>query len=276
MRVLSVFAGIGGFDLAAHWLGWATAVFVEWEEFPRQVLMKNFKCVPVEQLSAAELADIIGQWRMWRPGQPQPTSVLYGDICHFDATAWLGAIDLVCGGFPCQPFSSAGAGAGVDDPRHLWPQMLRVICEVRAPHVVGENVRGLLTKHPVQFEAVCAELEAKGYDVQPVLLPAAGVGAPHERYRFWFVAHAHHGQRQRPERQVCAGRHAAGVCREANADAHSAGREEPHSPGFAAKPGECAGGAHARHAADAGSQRGEAQQYALSRRKSDALSLIHI
>ncbi|MDO7849925.1 DNA cytosine methyltransferase [Hymenobacter sp. M29] len=197
MRLLSLFAGIGGFDLAAHWMGWATAVMVEIDPFARQVLIKNFKCIPAEDLGAAELADIISQWKVWRPGQLQPQTVLYGDICQFDARLWLGAIDLVCGGFPCQPFSDAGKGLGTNDPRHLWPQMLRVIREVRPCHVLGENVRGLLTRHPLQFEAVCAELEAEGYDVQPVLLPACGVGAIHKRDRFWFVAHSLRWQSER-------------------------------------------------------------------------------
>lgn len=258
MRLCSLFAGIGGFDLAAHWMAWATAVMVEWDDFGRKVLIKNFKCVPAESLSAAQLAEIISQWKVWCPGQPQPTTVLYGDICQFNACAWRGAIDLVCGGFPCQPFSSAGAGGGVNDPRHLWPQMLRIIREVRPSYVVGENVRGLLTKHPLQFEAVCADLEAEGYDVQPFLLPAAGVGAPHERYRFWFVAHANHGQRQRPERKICAGRHAAGLCGEANADSSGTGWQEPHAPDFAAKSGLGAGHGNAGNAAHAASQRQQA------------------
>ncbi|MBX0290978.1 DNA cytosine methyltransferase [Hymenobacter sp. HSC-4F20] len=191
MRLCSLFAGIGGFDLAAHWMGWATVILVEWEEFPRQVLMKNFKCVPAEDLSPAELTAIIDAWKAWKPGQPQPTSVLYGNICHFDATQWRGAIDLVCGGFPCQPYSDAGKKLGNDDPRALFPQMLRVIRELAARWVLGENVRGLLSQAKgLAFESVCAGLEAEGYEVQPVLLPAAGVGAPHKRDRFWFVAHA--------------------------------------------------------------------------------------
>ncbi|WP_373285704.1 DNA cytosine methyltransferase [Hymenobacter glacieicola] len=203
-------------------MGWATAILVEWEEFPRQVLIKNFHCVPAEDLSPAELAGIIAAWKAWKPGQPRPTTVLYGDICHFAAAAWRGAIDLVCGGFPCQPYSDAGKKLGNDDPRALFPQMLRVIRELAPGWVLGENVRGLLSQAKgLAFESVCAGLEAEGYEVQPLLLPAAGVGAPHKRDRFWFVAHAHHGQPERPEQQVRSGRHAAGLRGEAAAHAES-------------------------------------------------------
>ncbi|WP_394369258.1 DNA cytosine methyltransferase [Hymenobacter properus] len=201
-------------------MGWATAVMVEWDDFARQVLIKNFKCVPAESLSAAELVAIIGRWKAWTPGQPHPPTILYGDICHFDARPWLGAIDLVCGGFPCQPFSLAGKQLGNDDPRALWPHFLRIIREVQPSHVLGENVRGLLSNgRGLAFEGVCVDLETEGYEVQPFLLPAASVGAPHHRDRFWFVAHANSGQRLRQEFQVRTGWDATGLLCEAVANA---------------------------------------------------------
>jgi DNA (cytosine-5)-methyltransferase 1 len=163
MRCAGLFSGIGGFSLAAQWMGWQNIFEVEKDEWCRKVLHKNF-----------------------------PNSQLFEDVCTFDGRPFCGLIDILCGGFPCQPFSDAGKGLGTADPRHLWPQFLRIIREIRPRVVVGENVRGLLSWNGgLQFEAVCADLEAEGYTVLPLLLPACGVGAPHKRDRFWFVAYAH-------------------------------------------------------------------------------------
>lgn len=102
-----------------------------------------------------------------------------------------GAIDLLTGGFPCQPYSTAGKRLGKEDDRHLWPEMLRAVREIRPAWVVGENVRGLTNWNGgVVFDEVQADLEAEGYEVLPFLLPAAGVGAPHRRQRIWFIAYA--------------------------------------------------------------------------------------
>lgn len=97
---------------------------------------------------------------------------------------------MLTGGFPCQPFSLAGKRKGTADDRYLWPAMLGVVRTVRPRWVVGENVLGIVNwSQGMVFEQVCADLEAAGYEVQAYLIPAAGVGAPHLRYRTWFVAH---------------------------------------------------------------------------------------
>ena len=145
-------------------MGWETAAFVEWEPFCQKVLAKNF-----------------------------PNVSIYGDIKTFNYEQEkdrIGAVDLVCGGFPCQPFSTAGKRAGTRDDRYLWPEMLRVIREVRPSWVVGENVAGLLSMDGgAVFEEVCASLENEGYAVESFVIPAIAVGAPHRRDRVWIVAH---------------------------------------------------------------------------------------
>lgn len=156
----SLFSGIGGFDLAAEWMGWENVFHCEYDPFCQKVLKHHF-----------------------------PNSKLYEDIKTFDASNYLGRIDILSGGFPCQPFSQAGLRRGAEDDRHLWPQMLRIIREVSPRYVVGENVRGLINwSGGLVFEQVCADLENEGYEVTPYLLPAAGKNAPHRRDRIWFVA----------------------------------------------------------------------------------------
>ena len=156
----SLFSGIGGFDLAAEWMGWENLFNCEWEEFPRKVLKHHF-----------------------------PNAKQYGDIKEFNAATYAGRIDILTGGFPCQPYSTAGKRKGKEDERHLWPEMLRIIRECSPRWVVGENVRGLVNWNGgLVFEEVCADLEAHGYSVQPFVLPACAVNAPHRRDRVWFVA----------------------------------------------------------------------------------------
>ena len=156
----SLFSGIGGFDLAAEWMGWTNAFHCEWEEFPRKVLQYHF-----------------------------PESKSYGDINETDFTIWNKKIDILTGGFPCQPYSAAGKRLGKEDERHLWPQMLRAIREIEPRWVIGENVYGLVSwNEGLVFEEVQVDLENEGYEVQPYILPAASVNAPHRRDRVWFVA----------------------------------------------------------------------------------------
>lgn len=156
----SLFSGIGGFDLAAQWAGWENVFHCEWNEFGQQVLKYYW-----------------------------PNATCYGDITKTDFTIWRNRVDVLSGGFPCQPYSQAGKRLGKEDARHLWPQMLRAIREIQPGYVVGENVFGLTNWNGgLVFEEVCADLEAEGYEVQPYILPAAGVGAPHKRDRVWFVA----------------------------------------------------------------------------------------
>ena len=158
----SLFSGIGGFELAARWCGFTNVFSCEIEPFNRRVLHHHF-----------------------------PESELHDDIKEMDATHYHGRVDIISGGFPCQPYSVAGKRLGKEDERHLWPEMLRIIREVAPAYVVGENVCGLVNwSEGLVFEEVCADLEAEGYDVQPFILPAAGVGAPHRRYRVWFVAYS--------------------------------------------------------------------------------------
>ena len=157
----SLFSGIGGFDLAAEWMGWENLFNCEWEEFPRKVLKHHF-----------------------------PNVKQYGDIKEFNAATYSGRIDILTGGFPCQPYSTAGKRKGKQDERHLWPEMLRVVRECSPRWIVGENVRGLVNWNGgLVFEEVCADLETCGYSVQPFILPACAVNAPHRRDRVWFVAH---------------------------------------------------------------------------------------
>ncbi len=158
----SLFSGIGGFDLAAEWMGWDNKFHCEWNEFGQKVLH-----------------------HYW------PEAECFTDITKSDFKKYYGKIDILTGGFPCQPYSSAGKRKGKDDERHLWPEMLRAIREISPRFVVGENVRGLTNWNGgLVFEEVCAELESYGYQVAPVIIPACGVGAPHKRERIWFVAYA--------------------------------------------------------------------------------------
>ena len=158
----SLFSGIGGFDLAAEWMGWENVFHCEWNKFGQQ-LLKYY----------------------W------PNSISYDDITKTDFTIHRGQIDIITGGFPCQPYSSAGKRLGKEDERHLWPQMLRTIREVQPRWVVGENVLGLVNwSGGLVFHEVQADLEAEGYEVQPFVLPAVSVNAPHRRDRVWFVANS--------------------------------------------------------------------------------------
>ena len=156
----SLFSGIGGFDLAAEWMGWENIFHCEWNEFGQKVL-KHY----------------------W------PNAISYNDITKTDFTIHRGKIDILTGGFPCQPYSTAGKRLGKEDERHLWPEMLRAIREIQPRWVVGENVYGLINwSGGLVFNEVQADLEAEGYEVQPYVLPACAVGAPHRRDRVWFVA----------------------------------------------------------------------------------------
>ena len=170
----SLFSGIGGFDLAASWMGWENIFHCERDEFGQKVLAHHF-----------------------------PNSKLYDDVRTMDANKYRGRIDVLSGGFPCQPFSVAGKRKGTEDDRHLWPSMLRVIRECRPRYVVGENVKGLVGwSDGMVFEEVCVDLENLGYSVQPYLIPACAKNAPHRRMRVWFVAHNHDGDGQKERLQA--------------------------------------------------------------------------
>jgi DNA (cytosine-5)-methyltransferase 1 len=163
MRHGSLFSGIGGFDLASEWMGWENVFHCEWNPFGQKVL--NY---------------------YW------PKAISYHDITKTDFSIHRGQIDIITGGFPCQPYSMAGKRKGKEDERHLWPEMLRCIREVQPTWIVGENVLGLVNwNEGMVFEEVQVDLEAEGYTVQPYVLPAASVNAPHRRDRVWFVAYNH-------------------------------------------------------------------------------------
>lgn len=162
MTQLELFAGIGGFGLAGEWAGIETVCQVEIDPFCQKVLAKNF-----------------------------PNAQRHDDIHTFDGTAWRGRVDIVSGGFPCQPYSHAGKRNGNNDDRALWPEMLRVIREVEPAWVVGENVAGLLSMDGGRvFDGIVSDLENAGYTVEAFVIPACAVGAPHRRDRVWIVANA--------------------------------------------------------------------------------------
>lgn len=164
MNHLSLYSGIGGKDLAAHWAGMRTVALCDAEPYCRFVLRKNFPGVPIFEYDTEvtrEALDALG----------------------------VGQVDVISGGFPCQPWSLAGKQGGENDPRHRWPEMFRIITDLRPTWVLGENVRGLVSNGGL--DAVCADLESVGYEVWPFVLPTgAAVGAPHKRERVIIVAHS--------------------------------------------------------------------------------------
>lgn len=158
---LSLFSGIGGLDLAAEMAGFTTVGQCEWADYPTKVLEKHWPDVP--------------RWRDIR--------TLTGG--SFYERTGLRAVDVVSGGFPCQPHSLAGKMRGAKDERNLWPEFIRVVREVQPRYVVGENVPGLLS---TIHDSVCADLEKENYEVWTFSVPAYAVGAHHERYRVAVVA----------------------------------------------------------------------------------------
>lgn len=166
MNHASLFSGIGGFDLAAEWMGWNNVLSCEIDPFCNNVLKYHF-----------------------------PNAIHYEDIKTTDFIIHSGQIDILTGGFPCQPFSLAGKRRGSEDDRHLWPEMLRAIREIQPRWIVGENVFGLTNWNGgVVFREVLSDLENEGYEVQPFIIPACAVNAPHRRDRVWIVAHAKEGR----------------------------------------------------------------------------------
>ncbi len=154
----SLFSGIGGFDLAAEWTGWDNVFNVENNKWCQQVLSKNF-----------------------------PNTKQYGDIREFDGTKYKGTVDIISGGFPCQPFSVAGKRRGATDDRALWPEMLRVIGEIEPAFVIGENVTGIIS---LALDQMLTDLENKDYTTETFIIPACAVNAWHRRDRVWIFAYS--------------------------------------------------------------------------------------
>ena len=162
---LSLFSGIGGLDLAAEWAGITTVGQCEWAEYPTKVLEKHWPDVP--------------RWKDIRTLTKE----------SFYERTGLHTADIISGGFPCQPFSVAGKQRGKEDDRYLWPEMVRVIQELRPAWVVGENVAGIVR---MALPDILSELEACGYRTRTFLIPACAVGARHRRYRVAIVGYSEH------------------------------------------------------------------------------------
>lgn len=172
MKHGSLFSGIGGFDYAAQMMGWENVFHCEKEPFCKKVLTYYW-----------------------------PNAISHDDIKQTDFSIHRGSIDVLTGGFPCQPYSTAGKRKGKEDDRHLWPEMLRAIREIQPRWIVGENVRGLISwNEGLVFDQVQVDLEAEGYEVYAFLLPACGVNAPHRRERIWFIAYSDEKQRERQKK----------------------------------------------------------------------------
>ena len=163
LKVLDLFAGIGGFALGLDSTNFfKTVKFVEKDKYCQKVLRKNFPNIPIEE----DIKNVKGK--------------------EYEA-------DVIVGGFPCQPFSVAGKQKGTNDARYLWPEMLRLIREIKPEFVIGENVQGIITlKNGVVLRQVQDDLESEGFEVQCFLIPASGIGAWHQRYRVWIVGHSQH------------------------------------------------------------------------------------
>ena len=157
----SLFSGIGGIDLAGEWAGFESVGQCEFADYPTKVLEKHWPEVP--------------RWRDIRDVTLESVR-----------SRGIQSIDLISGGFPCQPFSIAGEQRGKEDERYLWPEMFRVIKEVRPTWVLGENVANFVN---MALEETCTNLESAGYEVQPIVIPACSVNAAHQRQRVFIIGH---------------------------------------------------------------------------------------
>lgn len=167
----SLFSGIGGFDLAATWIGWNNIFQCEIDEFCLKTLNKNF-----------------------------PNVKKYTDIKQFNAYEYRNKLDILTGGFPCQPFSTAGKRKGTEDDRSLWCEMFRIIKEAKPKWVVAENVVGIAT---MELDNILFDLESEGYEATTFNIPACAKAAPHIRKRIWIVANID-SRRRNTQSRICA------------------------------------------------------------------------
>lgn len=178
---IDLFSGIGGFALAADRVfGNVEHIFCDNEPFSQEVLHKHWP----KSFIYGDIRNLTADAEKQRLNKTRPSRGRLSQRIGWDKPF------ILTGGFPCQPFSQAGRRKGEADDRFLWPEMCRVIADFKPTWVIAENVRGLLTQGGgVVFERVCTDLEALGYEVQLIIIPAVAVGAPHRRDRVWFVAH---------------------------------------------------------------------------------------
>jgi len=172
MKVLDLFSGIGGFSIGLEKVGFETVAFCEIERYCQEVLRRHW-----------------------------PDTPIYGDVKQLtgDQLRADGIIpDVIVGGYPCQPFSVAGRQRGEEDERHLWPEVHRLIRELRPRWVICENVSGHIK---LGLDEVLSTLEAEGYTVWPFIIPACAVDAPHKRDRVWIVAYSNRSSDRRAPRQ---------------------------------------------------------------------------
>jgi len=175
VKLLDLFSGIGGFSYGLEKTGFQTVAFCEMDKYCKLVLQKHWKGTKIYN----DVKEITKE-KLEADGVELP--------------------EIITGGFPCQPFSIAGKQKGTNDDRHLWPEMFRIIKELKPRWIIGENVRGIVNiQDGVVFETVCTDLESEGYEVQAFNIPAAGVGAPHRRERIWIVANSRRTLRQGTE-----------------------------------------------------------------------------
>lgn len=185
-----LFAGIGGFSLALEEVFHESRIkhiFCEWEHFPSAVLKKHWP----DGTFYGDIADLVADTNSQRheSGVAEPEAKRRSSLCDRAGCNKEQALTILTGGFPCQPFSHAGRRKGTADDRYQWPNMFRVIQNVKPDWVVAENVRGLVTwNEGLVLETVCADLESEGYEVQPLVIPAVAVDAPHRRDRVWIIA----------------------------------------------------------------------------------------
>jgi DNA (cytosine-5)-methyltransferase 1 len=193
MKHLDLFSGIGGFALAARWMNWETVGFCEKDKYAQQILKQHWPCVQI-----------------------------WNDIKEITEPI---DCDIITGGFPCQPFSTAGLQTGKADDRYLWPEMLRIITHQRPTWVVAENVTGIIG---LALDTVLADLEREGYASRAIIVPAAAVDAPHKRDRVWIISRSiSNSQSIRPQRVISTGRIEKGSIERAETEPARVCRSEP-------------------------------------------------